>query len=290
MGAVEDKMISVIMSCHNSNQVYLKESVESILNQTYEDFELLVADNEVQFDLKKFLKRFNDSRIKYIDNGGNIGPTASYDKLACMAKGKYVAIQDHDDISKLRRLELEALVLDAMPEIQSVSCGIHIFGCKKERNECEIMNSEQVKQELIFWQPIKQPTWMKRKEFCNQYRYGDRFMIYDFEFWSRTRKVPHYILGSVLLNYRRSYLNSSEQRTQQIRSEHAMIVRRNLHEIGIDASLELCQGLDPYNHAGVKSQTVDEFVSYKDKLLKEISESLYQRKLLELLKKGAIYG
>lgn len=277
-------MISVIMSCYKSNRQYLKESIESILNQSYGDFEFLIANNGVDFDLKGFLEDFKDPRINYIDNGGNIGPTASYDKLACLAQGEYVAIQDHDDISVPSRLMVEKLALDRYP-VRSVSGCIHIFGGKREYNDGEYMPPDRVSEELIFWQPIKQPTWMKRKSFCNQYRYGDRYMIYDFEFWSRTRKEPHYIMNDIVLEYRKSNLNTGTKRTQKIREEHAKIVQRNLSSLGIDAPIELCQALDPYNHHIFDKRIVDLFVSYRGVLLRHISKELYERKLQELKNK-----
>lgn len=275
-------MISVIMSCHKSNPDYLRESVLSILNQSYSDFEFLIANNGVDFDLKGFLADFKDDRIKYIDNGGNIGPTASYDNLADIAKGKYVAIQDHDDISLPNRLEIEKMVLDWRPNIQSVSGGIHIFGGKREYDDTVVLEANMIKQELLFWQPIKQPTFMKRKSLCQRYKYDPNYMIYDFEYWSRIRHEPHAILTAVLLKYRKSNLNTGNGRTKKIREEHAKIVRRNLATLGINAPIELCQALDPYDHHIFDKRILDVFVANREKLLKHISPYLYNRKLQEL--------
>lgn len=274
-------MISVIMSCYNSNINFLTESINSILNQTYQDFELLVANNGVGFGLKSFLNGFEDDRIKYIDNGGNIGPTASYDHLAEIARGEYVAIQDHDDISMPNRLELEKDELDNHPELVSVSGLIGIFG-GREYDDGEYMEPKRVKEELIFCQPIKQPTWMKRKWFCEQYKYDPNWMIYDYEFWSRTRDIPHFIIGEKVLKYRKSYLNTSKERKDNIRREHSLIVQRNLKGIGVDAPIELCRMLDPYNHNKEDGRFVDVFVKNRDILLKHISIELYSRKLEEI--------
>ena len=282
MGAGEDKMISVIMSCHNSNQVYLKESIESILGQTYGDFELLVADNEVQFDLQAFLERFKDPRIKYIDNGGNIGPQASYDKLATLAKGEYVAIQDHDDIALPRRLELEKQTLDIKQGVESVSSAIHIFGGTREYDDGKHIDPTDLMGELIFWQPIKQPTWMKRKRFCEKYKYTPGWMIYDFEFWSRTREIPHWIIGEVLLKYRKSPSNSTAERARKIREDHWKVIKRNLESIGVKPTKELCQALDPFNHNKFSKEIIKEFEEHEGQLLKHIFQDLYDRKHAEL--------
>lgn len=241
-------MISVIMSCHNSNLNFLTCSILSILNQTYTDFEFLIADNDAGFDLKKFLERFEDKRIKFIDNGGNIGAPVSYDNLADLAQGEYIAIQDHDDLSVPHRLEIEKEALDRNKKLQSVSGTINIFGGNREYLDGVAMKPEQVKGELLFWQPIKQPTFMKRKEFCNNYKYNPYYFIYDYEFWSRTREIPHEILPDCLLYYRKSVLNSSKERARKVREEHALITQRNLAQIGVIVPIQTCELIDPYNH------------------------------------------
>ena len=270
------------MSCYNSNINYLTESINSILNQTYQNFEFIIADNGLDFNLKSFLESFKDDRIRYIKNNPIMHPALSYDYLAYIAEGNYVAIQDHDDIALPYRLEYEKQALDAFPDIQSVSGGIHIFGIKKERNDCVAITPERLKQELIFWQPIKQPTWMKRKSFCDKYKYNSNWMIYDYEFWSRTRNISHFIFNEPLLKYRKSQLNSSKERSQNIRKEHALIVQRNLNELEINAPIELCQMLDPYNHNKNNYKFVQIFINNKDKLLKHISEDLYNKELKEI--------
>lgn len=275
--------ISVIMSCHNSNKDYLKQAIESILNQTYSDFEFLIADNGEKFDLEYFIKKFKDSRIKYINNGGNIGPVASFNNLNKIACGKYIALQDHDDISLPNRLKIEKEELDNNEELQSVSCLIRVFG-NVEFDEGIPMNPKQVSEELIFSQPIKQPTFMKRKEFCNKYQYENWF-IYDYEFWSRTRKIPHKIIDSRQLLYRKHTNNSDEERSKNIRRDHALLVQRNLKWLNIDAPIELCQMLDPFCHKKFDKKYINLFISYKDILLKEISEELYNRKLKEISNK-----
>lgn len=281
MSTIKNPLISVIMSCYHSDKEYLKQAIESILNQTYTNFEFLIANNGEEFDLEEFLKQFKDSRIKYIDNKTNIGPAKSFNNLETIAKGKYIALQDHDDISLPNRLQIQQDELDNNPILQSVSCLIHIFGTR-EYDDGIAMEPEQVKEELIFWQPIKQPTYMKRKEFCNLYKQNPNWFIGDYEFWSRTRKQPHKIINSRQLNYRKVASNSGPERANNVRREHALLVQRNLKWLNIEAPIELCQMLDPFCHKKFSKKYVDLFKSYKDILLNEISESLYNRKLKEI--------
>lgn len=281
MQSTKNTLISVIMSCHNSIPEQLKESIESILNQSYSNFELLVADNGESFNLKHFIDNFKDNRIKYIKNDPIIHPATSYDNLAMISKGSYIAIQDHDDISLPNRLQIEKEALDNNPTIQSVSSRINMFGLIN-RDDGIAMEPEQVKQELLFSQPIKQPTFMKRKEFCSKYKYDSNWMIYDFEFWSRTRNIPHKIIDEILLKYRKDKGNSTKERFENIRKEHCLIVQRNMRELGLDFPIELCKMLDPFNRNKFNSNYVKIFKDSKDILLKYIDEILFNRKLKEI--------
>lgn len=279
-------MISVIMSCYKSNKEYLEQAVNSILNQTYKDIELLVANNGVDFDLKRFLKDFGDSRIKYTDYGGeNIGAPLSYDILADLAQGEYIAIQDHDDISLRCRLEIEKDALDRNKDLMSVSSTIKVFGGKREYFDGVAMKPEQVKEELLFWQPIKQPTFMKRKEFCNAHKYNLSYFIYDYEFWSRTRQVPHEILPNCLLHYRKSFLNSSKERARKVREEHAIITQRNFAQLGIILPIQTCELIDPFNHKKQNPVYFEILLQNRGEILENMSIKTYQFMLKNAIKK-----
>ena len=92
-------------------------------------------------------------------------------------------------------------------------------------------------------------------------------------------------MNDIVLEYRKSNLNTGNKRTQKIREEHAKIVQRNLSALGIEAPIELCQALDPYNHHIFDKSVVELFLSYRGVLLKHISKELYERKLEELKNK-----
>ena len=280
-------MISVIMSCHNSKKEYLHAAVSSILNQTYKDFEFLIADNGVKdFDLENFLKDFQDDRIKYIDNHGNIGAALSYNLLALRAEGEYIAIQDHDDISSIYRLGEEKRALDCCPHVESVSTKITIFGeGRKEKEDGRGMSPKEVCEELLFWQPIKQPTFMKRREFAKTFLYNPHYFIYDYEFWSRTRDLPHFIINANLLKYRKSAGNSTPERARKVRQEHALITQRNFKAIGVDLPIQTCELLDPYSRKKHLPIFINNFVANERKILKHLSFLTYHRKVEEMMKK-----
>ena len=112
--------ISVLTPIYNTNPSELREMIQSILNQTLTDFEFLILnDSPDNTEIEKIVMEYAkfDKRIKYFKNIKNLGITKSRNKLIDMAKGEYLAVVDHDDISMPNRFELEAGYLDKNPHI-----------------------------------------------------------------------------------------------------------------------------------------------------------------------------
>lgn len=107
---INNPKVSVLTPIYNTDPEYLRERIESILNQTFSDFEFLILNdspdnNEIEKIVLECAKK--DKRIKYSKNDYNMGITPSRNKLLEMANGEYLAIFDHDDISLPKRLEKE---------------------------------------------------------------------------------------------------------------------------------------------------------------------------------------
>src|SRR5574344_1855820 len=110
--------ISVLLPIYNTKEEYLRTSIESILNQTYKDFELLILnDSPDNYKLDEIVKSYKDIRIRYFKNDKNLGNTESNNKLLKIAQCAYLAIMDHDDISLPTRFEKEVQFLDNNPDI-----------------------------------------------------------------------------------------------------------------------------------------------------------------------------
>lgn len=101
-------LVSVVMSVYNA-ETYLRKAIHSILSQTYTDFEFVIIDDGSNDKSNEILKSYanTDPRIILIENKKNIGLAASLNKGIMMAKGKYIARQDADDISDPFRLETQ---------------------------------------------------------------------------------------------------------------------------------------------------------------------------------------
>lgn len=122
--------ISVLLPVYNTKEEYLRECIESILNQTFSNFELLILNDGSTNNVEDVILSYKDSRIKYYKQE-NLGITSARNKLLTLAKGKYIAIADHDDISTPDRLEKEYKFLESHPTISLVSGSIKILSSNK---------------------------------------------------------------------------------------------------------------------------------------------------------------
>lgn len=110
--------VSVLTPLYNTNECDLRAMMESILTQTFADFEfLLLNDSPDNKKLKDIVLSYNDKRIKYVENKKNLGITKSRNRLIELARGEYLAVVDHDDVSLPNRFELEVNFLDANPHV-----------------------------------------------------------------------------------------------------------------------------------------------------------------------------
>src|SRR5262249_2828374 len=108
--------VSVLMAVHNGER-NLRETIESILNQTFKDFEFLIVNNGSTDKSRELILSYEDSRIRLIDTKHNIGQTKSLNRGLEMAKGQFIARQDADDISESERLAKQVTFMEMHPDV-----------------------------------------------------------------------------------------------------------------------------------------------------------------------------
>ena len=121
--SVKKPKISVLIPVHNGADT-LAETVASILNQTFADFELLLFDDASSDASPEFINSFADSRIRRFRSDANLGISETRNRLMELAAGEYLAVMDHDDLSAPRRLEKQAAWLDNNPEVAMVGTAV----------------------------------------------------------------------------------------------------------------------------------------------------------------------
>lgn len=200
--------VSVLTPIYNTNPQHLRECIESILNQTFSDFEFLILnDSPDNTELDSVVKSYKDKRIKYIKNKKNIGISASRNKLLEMARGEYIAIFDHDDISVPTRLEKEVAYLDSNPGVGVVSGWLEYFD--GDTVEAIMKNPEydiDIKIMMTYNCYVAHTAAMIRKSVLTDHniKYEDfYFPSEDYKLWARLMAVTHfYNLQEVLVRYR----------------------------------------------------------------------------------------
>lgn len=115
MGSNISPKVSVVMSVYNGEK-YLPETIDSILNQTFKDFEFIIINDGSTDKTAKILTSYDDPRIR-IFNQENMGLTKSLNRAISLAKGEYIARMDADDISYPERLKKQVDYLNKNPDI-----------------------------------------------------------------------------------------------------------------------------------------------------------------------------
>ena len=198
-------LVSVVMPAYNTEK-YISAAIDSILNQTFSDFELLVLnDSPDNKELEKIVKNYAkyDKRIMYYKNKKNIGVTKSRNKLLTLAHGKYIACMDSDDISLPTRFEKQVKYMEKHPECGVLGTWYKMF----ENGNTVIKNPHYVKMtDLLIGSCVGNPTAMIRKSIIDTYElnYDNAYnWCEDYEFWSRLIFITEiHNLPEVLLNYR----------------------------------------------------------------------------------------
>ena len=126
---MKNPKVSVIMPAYNSEK-YVGEAIESILKQTFADFELIVLNDGSTDKTPDIIKKYaqKDKRIKFIDNSKNQGFIKSLNQCLDVATGEYIAKMDSDDISLPNRLEKQVKYLDEHPDVGLVGGSYQVFG------------------------------------------------------------------------------------------------------------------------------------------------------------------
>jgi glycosyltransferase involved in cell wall biosynthesis len=208
--------ITVLMPVFNC-ELYIKEAVDSILNQTYTDFEFIIIDDASTDGTVSIIKSYNDVRIQLIEKSINSGYTNSLNQGLKLAKGKYIARMDGDDISLPERFEKQVAYLEANPDVTLCGTCFTVIGSDVVIQLPE--NHEAIKLAMLRGNCIAHPTVVIRKEVLDELP-----MVYnvskepaeDYDLWVRVLSLGKlYNLQEVLLKYREHDTQVSQKRQEQ---------------------------------------------------------------------------
>ncbi len=197
--------VTILMSVYNCEE-YLNESIQSILDQTFTDYEFLIIDDGSTDSSPEIIARHNDIRIRNIKNDENIGLTKSLNIGLTLAKGEYIVRMDADDISLPQRLKTQVDFMDKNPHIGACGSWISIIGQNNGHIWEYPINNDEIVSKHLFECSIAHPSVIIRKGLVskNLLQYNPKFIrSQDYEFWVRISTISSLAnIGTVLLKHR----------------------------------------------------------------------------------------
>lgn len=204
----QDIKISVIMGVYNSQNT-IADSIESILNQTYTNFELIICDDgstDKTYDILLKYKELYDNKIILLKNKTNLGLSKTLNKCLGLVSGDYVARMDSDDISKSNRFEKQIEFLNKNPKFSMVGSNATKFDEKGVYGNIIYPESPRIK-DFLFNNPFIHPTMLIRYDVLkelngyNESLYCTRCEDYDLWFRMYSKGYIGFNLQEFLLNY-----------------------------------------------------------------------------------------
>jgi len=230
--------VTVLMPVYNAER-YLKPAIDSILAQTYEDFEFLIINDGSADSSRKIVESYGDSRIKLVDNPSNMGLPRTLNRGLSLATGELIARQDADDVSHRERLSRQAEFLDAHTDVVLVGSRARIIDEAGRdtglRLDC-CCEYESIRWDLLFDNSFVHTAVMfRRAVIANELGGYDESFRYneDYDLWSRV-SYSHRVenLARVLVDYRvHPHARMSSQLRGVIMEENRRVVQRNVATI-----------------------------------------------------------
>ncbi len=232
--------VSVIMGVYNERDTeVLCRSIQSILDQTLTDFEFIIWDDGSDPELGQTLRSLEelDERIRMAGKDENRGLAFSLNECIKLARGKYIARMDADDISTPDRLQRQVSFLNEHPEYAWCGCGAYLLGATGVWGE-RMMPEVPCETDFLKFSPFIHPTVVFRKEVFgrnNRYSESDETLrCEDYEIFMRLYRKGFrgYNLPEKLFYYREER-SSYQKRKARFRIDEAKLRYRNYREMGL---------------------------------------------------------
>lgn len=201
-------LVSVIMPAYNAER-YIAEAIQSILDQTYSRFELIIINDCSQDHTLDVVKRFalKDKRIKVFSNDENLKLSKSLNRGIRESRGKYIARMDADDVSLPTRLEEQVIYMEEHPDVGILGAPMNIVNEKGDLiGKREYLKKDaDIRKKIFYFSPFCHPVIMLRKSVLNKSGLYDHYYnpAEDYDLYFRVGKYSKFANLSVpLINYR----------------------------------------------------------------------------------------
>jgi len=197
-------LVTIGIPFYNSS-LFLNDAIQSVLNQTYQNWQLILIDDGSTDDSLEIARLYKDKRIKIIADGKNLGLINRLNQIILLAEGKYIARMDSDDVMIYDRIEKQVKYFIQNKDCDVIGSSYYVIDNKNkligEKNELKLLKS---KADILKKGGIAHPTVMAHTTWFLNNLYDSRFQRFeDFELWYRTVEKSNFcVLEDKLLFYR----------------------------------------------------------------------------------------
>lgn len=233
-------LVSVAMPAYNTEK-HIAQAIESILNQSYTNFELLIQNDCSTDSTLEVITSFDDPRISVCSNDFNRGPGYTRNMLIDRAQGKYIMFSDSDDINEAHRLETQVDFMESHPDVSicgSYMLSVDEYDVPRKGTFRYPLTHEKIAAWLMFSSPIAHPTLFMRLAdiLDNSLKYTDKYSYAeDMVLWNRAiDKVRFANVPEKLVHYRVWSGQMSSTKLEQQTTDAVDINCQRLARLGVN--------------------------------------------------------
>jgi glycosyltransferase involved in cell wall biosynthesis len=262
--------VSVLMPLYNKAP-YLREAIDSVLAQTFTDWELIVVDDCSSDESVSIVESYDDPRIKLHKNERNLGTAGNANRCIALSKGEYLVRFDADDICVPDRIEAQVNYMDAHPEVGVSSGHLETFGTETEVWKLPT-EDEDLRAMMLFNVPIAQGASIIRKSVLTEHsiEYDERGPNVG-EDWLLWFKLAHETklgnIDKILIKYRRGEQNITYSGNNNLYKSRTYVYRYFFKELGLpEEKTDIHFYTKPFFPTPATATTVVEFREWLDEL------------------------
>lgn len=217
---MDKPLVSVVFPAYNAGNT-VKESIDSIISQTYDNWELIAIDDGSADNTAEIIQSYKDVRVKYVKNETNLGLIKTLNRAIGYCTGKYIARMDSDDIAEPERFQKQVDYLELHPKVIVCGSAIKMFGSKDGKSydrEVHFLTEDKDLKDYLIKEPcFAHPAVMMRRDVLERtgLRYKENYdYAEDYKLWIDLMNYGDYHnLPEVLLNYRLSNTQMTQKST-----------------------------------------------------------------------------
>lgn len=230
--------VTVLIPVYNRAR-YLADAMDSVLAQSFQDFELLLVDDGSTDGSQAIVNGYTDARVRLLQNPDNVGIAATRNRGIEAASGDYLAFLDSDDRALPERLAHQVAYLDGHPDVAAVGSWIRWIddnGATRGKTKRKAADPDQIAAERLFRSCLENSTAMARTDILRAYPHREDYRLgSDYDLWARI--AADYRLAAlpeVLVERRQHDSQASDERSPAYKHWRLAIFASQLTALGID--------------------------------------------------------